>query len=135
MKKLLSLLLAVVLILASFAGCSSESKNKSKDKDKGSVIQTYLSTNLVTIDPSAVYSSQDAVKTLGLIYEGLTTINANGKLEKALAKEWEYEVDQRDGYLKLVITLKNSRWSDGIIVDADDFIFAWQRILKPESQN
>ncbi len=137
MKKILSLILAAMLLCTSLVGCSGsdDKKKAAKDEDKGAIIQTYLSANPVTIDPSSFYVSAETIKVMGLIYEGLTTVDDNGKVQKALAKEWEYEVDEHDDYLKLEITLKNSRWSDGIIVDADDFIYAWTRILLPESKN
>ncbi len=133
MKKLLSLLLAVVFVATAFAGCSSD--KESKDDDKGAIIQTFLTVAPSSLDPSAFYASSDTVKLMGLVYEGLTTIDENGKLQKALAKEWEYDVDERDDYLKLEITLNHTRWSDGIVVDADDFIYAWTRILLPENKN
>lgn len=133
MKKFLALILALVLAVTVIPGCSS---NKKKDDEiKGAVIKTYLSSVPVSIDPSSFYGSADSVKYMGLLFEGLTTIDEKGNLKKALAKEWEYDTDERDGYLKLEITLKNSRWSDGIIVDADDFIYAWSRILLPENSN
>lgn len=137
MKKILALILAACLLCTALAGCSGSSDDKTavKEEKKGAIIQTYLSNPPVSIDPSAFYSSSDAIKIMGLIYEGLTTVDENGKVKKALAKSWEDEVDERDGYLKLTITLRNSRWSDGIVVDADDFIYAWTRILLPESNN
>lgn len=136
MKRLTALLLAALFLLIPLAGCSSDKDDQAlENEDKGAIIQTYLTSAPASIDPSAMYGSSENIKLMGLIYEGLTTINEKGKLEMALAKEWEYEIDERDGYMKLEIKLNNSRWSDGIIVDADDFIYAWTRILKPENKN
>ncbi len=130
MKKILAIILAALFVACAFAGCA-----KKDDEDKGAIIQAYLSGVPVSIDPSATQVSGEAVQVMGLLYEGLVSVNENGKLEKALAKDWEYEVDERDGYLKLQIELEDSRWSDGIIVDADDFVYAWSRILAPENAN
>ncbi len=137
MKKLLAFILASLMILSMFTACSSgETEEGEKEEEiKGAEIQMFLTTLPESIDPSAAYTSADSIRIMGLLYEGLTAINEDGKLEKALAKDWEYEIDERDGLLKLEITLENSRWSDGIIVDADDFIYAWSRILLPESTN
>ncbi len=138
MKRLTALLLAALFLVMPLAGCSSDKEDgqtAATDEDKGAIIQTYLASAPASIDPSAMYGSSETIKLMGLLYEGLTTINEDGKLEKALAKEWEYEIDERDDYMKLEITLNSSRWSDGIIVDAEDFIYAWTRILKPENKN
>ncbi len=138
MKRLTALLLAALFLVMPLAGCSSDKQDEQtaiEEEDKGAIIQTYLTSAPASIDPSAMYGSSENIKLMGLLYEGLTTINENGKLEKALAKEWEYEIDERDDYMKLEITLNSSRWSDGIIVDAEDFIYAWTRILKPENKN
>lgn len=134
MKKLLALILACLLTLTAFVGCSGDG-DEQESKIKGAEIQMYLTTLPESVDPAASYTSPDSVRIMGLLYEGLTKITDDGKLENALAKEWEYEIDERDGLLKLEITLENSRWSDGIIVDAEDFIYAWTRILLPENDN
>lgn len=136
MKKLLALILACLLALTVFTACSSEEdKEEEKNEIKGAEIQMFLTTLPESVDPAAAYTTADSVRVMGLIYEGLTKITDDGKLEKALAKSWEYDIDERDGLLKLEITLENSRWSDGIIVDAEDFIYAWSRILLPENTN
>lgn len=131
MKRLLALILASLLLVSVFTGCSGDSDVELK----GAEISMFLTTMPQSIDPSASYTAPDTVRIMGLIYEGLTTINEKGKLEKALAKSWEYEFNQKTGNLELTIDLRDSRWSDGNSVTADNFRFAWQRILKPENNN
>lgn len=133
MKKILVFALALCMLLTavSFAGCS-----KKDTEDKGAIIQMYLTTFPENLDPTEVsYGTADSVKFFGLLYEGLFSMNEDGKLEKVLADEYEYYVDARDNTLKLEIELKESRWSDGIIVDADDFVYSWQRLLSPDFDN
>ena len=130
MKKLLALVLAVVLLVpAMLTSCGTD------EEIKGAEIQMFLTTLPQRLDPAAVYSDADTMKVMGLLYEGLTTLNEKGKVEKAIAKDWEYEIDERDNLMKLEIELTKTRWSDGIILDADDFIYAWTRILLPENNN
>ena len=122
MKKFLALALAVVMV---FSAAFLTACGKKSDDDKGAVIQMYLSAFPTNLDPTeSIYASSDNAKLFGLLYEGLYTINDKGELKKALADKVEYYVDARDNTLKLEIKLKNSRWSDGIIVDADDFVAA-----------
>lgn len=136
MKKLLALILASMFILSSLAGCGSgDEEEKKKDEIKGAEIQMFLTTLPETIDPSAAYTTVDQIRLMGLLYEGLTTIDDKGKLEKALCKGYEYDFNQRTGNLELLITLENSRWSDGNLITSDDFRFAWKRVLLPENNN
>lgn len=133
MKKILALVLAALMVfgMLTFTGCG-----KKLDDDKGAVIQMYLSALPANLDPTeSIYDNADNAKLFGLLYEGLYSINSKGDLKKALADEVEYYVDARDNTLKLEIKLKNSRWSDGIIVDADDFVYAWQRLLSPTEEH
>lgn len=133
MKKFLALALAVVMV---FSAAFLTACGKKSDDDKGAVIQMYLSAFPTNLDPTeSIYASSDNAKLFGLLYEGLYTINDKGGLKKALADKVEYYVDARDNTLKLEIKLKNSRWSDGIIVDADDFVYAWQRLLSPTADH
>lgn len=133
MKKLTALALALCLSVSAFtfAGCA-----KKDDEDKGAMIRMYLTSFPNNLDPTAVsYGSTENARMFGLLYEGLFNLDEKGKLEKVLADEWEYYVDARDDTLKLEITLVKSNWSDGIPVDADDFVYAWQRLLKPTTEN
>ncbi len=133
MKKILALVLAAVMLLsaASLVGCA-----KRDDDDKGAMIQMFISELPASLDPTSVsYGSADNLKIFGLLYEGLFKIDEKGELVKALADEYEYYVDARDNTLKLEITLGSSRWSDGIIVDADDFVYSWQRLLDSDMDN
>ena len=134
MKRLLALTLACLFIVSALAGCGGNADDK-KDEIKGAEIQMFLTTLPKSIDPSAYYTTVDQIRIMGLLYEGLTTINEKGKLENALCKEYEYDFNQKTGNLELLITLEDSRWSDGNLITADDFRFAWKRILLPENDN
>lgn len=135
MKRLLALTLACLFVVSALVGCGGEDADKKKDEIKGAEIQMFLTTLPESIDPAASYTTVDHIRYMGLLYEGLTTINEKGKLENALCKSYEYEFNQRTGNLELLITLENSRWSDGNKITADDFRFAWKRILLPENKN
>jgi len=123
MKKALSLLLALLMLATVFTGCG--------DDGKGAVIPVYISDEIVNLDPAYAYDNETSLKILPLIYEGLTTINEKGKVEKALMDKYTYE-QQEDGTWMMEVTLKESYWSDGITVTADDFVFAFKRLLQPE---
>ncbi|MBQ8696732.1 MAG: hypothetical protein IJ519_03335 [Clostridia bacterium] len=124
MKKTLSLLLALLMLASVFTGCG--------DNGKGAVIPVYISDEIVNLDPAFAYDNETSLKILPLLYEGLTVVNKKGKVEKALMDDYKYE-QQEDGTYMMEVTLKESYWSDGITVSANDFVYAYKRILDPET--
>ena len=130
MKKVLAFLLALSMCLALVTGCS---KIDSDDPaQKGPEFDIYLGTKVMNLDPAISYTDENAVKVLSLIFEGLTKLDENGKLKKALAKKWEIVEDPKTGEDYLEITINDTYWSDGSSVQANDVIYAWKRILTPE---
>lgn len=62
-----------------------------------------------------------------LLFEGLYRRNAQGQLEPAAAKSVKISSDR----LSYLFKLKRSYWSDGSPVTAQDFAYAWKKILSP----
>ncbi len=132
MKKVLAFLLALTMCLSVvlMTGCS-----KIADDDpaqKGAELEVYMGTKVMNLDPAVSYTDDNAAKILSLIFEGLTTIDENGKLKKALAKDWEIVENPKTGKEELQITINDTCWSDGSVVQANDVIYAWRRILDPD---
>ena len=125
-KRIVALMLCLIMLVPFAVGCSTEGT----DEDKGAIIPMYITNPIYNLDPAVAYTNDDTVKIIGLLFEGVTKINDNGKVEKGMAKSWK--VIDKAGEYKLQITLKDSKWSDGRPVSADDFIYAWKRILDPE---
>ncbi len=126
MKKAIALLLVLCLTATFFVGCSDD-KEDEKDVDKGAVINMYLGSEIRNFDPAVAYTNADAVKILGLLYEGLMQIDDNGKLKKAMADK--YTIDEEEN--KITFELADTCWSDGQTVSADEFVYAFKRILNP----
>ncbi|MGL6058212.1 MAG: peptide ABC transporter substrate-binding protein [Culicoidibacterales bacterium] len=62
--------------------------------------------------------------------EGLVRYNAEGTvIEPAIAKDWTISDDQ----LTYTFNLRDAQWSDGTAVTANDFVFAWNAVAKPET--
>lgn len=122
MKKVLALMLCLCLCIPCFTACSGKD-----DDDKGAVINMYISSEIRDFDPATAYKSADAVKVLGLLYEGLMKIDGKGKLKNAIADKYTYDKEEN----KISFELKTTAWSDGTPVSADDFVFAFKRILDP----
>ncbi len=127
MRKLLALLLCLLTVLPLLVGCAGDS-----DK-KGPVINAYMTAEIYNFDPALSYTDDDYLKVSALLFEGLTKYASNkAGWEKALAANIEYVEDANRNEYKAVVTLKNTSWSDATPVKADDFVFAWKRILAPD---
>ncbi len=59
---------------------------------------------------------------------GLTTQDANGDPIPGAATSWEQSADG----LTWTFHLRDHLWSDGVPVTAEDFLYAWRRILDPK---
>src|SRR5207244_2567905 len=64
---------------------------------------------------------------IGHTMEGLTRYDAQGRLAPGVAEKWE--VGEKGAFFHL---RKNAKWSDGKPVTADDFIYAWRRVVDPK---
>ncbi|MCI8332480.1 MAG: hypothetical protein HFE78_06615 [Clostridiales bacterium] len=124
MKKLLLFVLCVLMVASVFTGCGGSG-------DKGATIPVYFSDEILNFDPAFAYTDDAAAKIMPLLYEGLTRIDDAGKVQKALIDSYTYK-QQDDGTYMMEITLKESYWNDGISVSANDFVYAFKRIMDPE---
>lgn len=127
MKKILSLVLCIIMTVTLTVGCA-----KRDDNDKGAIIPVYLAPEIPNFDPAYSMHNEASMKILGLIYEGLTRMTANGKVENALMKSRQIFENTAKNEYRLQIELNDTSWSDGRAVSADDFVFAWKRLLEPE---
>ncbi len=133
MKKVLAFILALAMCMVFTVGCTKIAKDD--PAQKGAEFEIYMGTKVMDLDPAIAYTDENAVKILSLIFEGLTRIKENGKIEKALAKKWEIIEDPQTGEQSLEITIKDTYWSDGSVVQANDIVYAWKRILDPSFES
>lgn len=135
MKKVLSLILAMLMLASAISGCTTLEKDpETGDYDKGAIIDMYLTTEIYNFDPQLSITDDAMLKVFSLIYEGLTTINEKGKWEKSGMEKYTIDTDDGEEFIVL-IELKNSSWSDGRSVQASDYVYAWKRILDPDNKN
>lgn len=133
MKRILALLLAMMMIAGMLVGCGESADDE--EEDKGEQITIYLGTEIRNWDPARMITQASNVKFFSLVYEGLTRIGADGKLENALAKNIKIIEDEKKNEYKMQIELIDTAWSDGRQLSADDVIYAWKRLLEPDFQS
>lgn len=121
MKKILSLILALTLLLGAvmtLASCG-------EPKNEGAEISVYLGDPIYDFDPSDYYVDSNAEQVMSLLYEPLFTLDEKGDFKYAAAKSYKVNEEERE----ISITLRESYWSDGARVKADDFLYAWRDLL------
>jgi oligopeptide transport system substrate-binding protein len=79
-----------------------------------------------TLDPSLATGFQDTFIIIDLM-EGLVALDAHAKPIPGVASHWQTSADG----LTWRFFLREAQWSDGAPVTAEDFVFAWRRILDP----
>ena len=80
----------------------------------------------LTLDPHR-YNLRLEQTILGDLFEGLTTVDAEGRIVPGAAERWETSAD---GLVWTFRLREEGRWSDGMPVTADDF-FSLRRLLHP----
>ena len=81
-----------------------------------------------SLDPAFAGSSMET-NILGDMMVGLTTLDATARPIPGIAERWEISADR----LTWTFHLRKARWSDGRPVTAENFLFAWRRLLDPKT--
>ncbi|MFZ5806891.1 MAG: peptide ABC transporter substrate-binding protein [Verrucomicrobiota bacterium] len=82
-----------------------------------------------SLDP-AIVTGQIEIRLCNALFEGLTTRDACGVAQPAMAKSWEISPD---GLVYTFHLRENIRWSNGDAITAYDFEKSWKRVLEPET--
>jgi oligopeptide transport system substrate-binding protein len=117
MKKLFTLLLAGVLALTLVA-CQ-------QDETGTQVLNWNIGAEPELLDP-CLNGASDGGDVINQTFEGLVR-EVNGEVIPGIAESW---VTSDDG-LHITFTLRESKWSDGSDLTANDFVYAWKRGMDP----
>ena len=82
-----------------------------------------------TLDPHR-YNLNLEEKILADLFEGLTVHDADGRVVGGVARNWRTSADGLAWTFEL---REDARWSDGALLTAADFVFAFQRLLDPRT--
>ena len=129
MKK--SKILKVLVFLGTlslFGACQmSNSKNTAAaPKQAAACVKINLKADPKTLDPR---KSRDMISLtiMKMFFDGLTRIGKNNQPELALARSVEISEDLK----KYIFFMRYSEWSNGEPLTANDFVYAWQKVLSP----
>lgn len=118
MRRYLALLLASLMV----TGCSSWQKPPVKVTEG----KLYLQEEPLSFDP-AFGVDRGSQQVLRELFEGLTRIGEDGLPYLALAQSVNISEDGTIYTFRLVPSL----WSNGMEVEANDFVYSWKRALDP----
>ncbi len=114
---------AAVLAVTMLAGCGGGNKLEGK---------TYTFSSELDIKNLDSSDADDGMSfnAMHACIDGLMGLDAEGKIVPAIAEKHEVS---KDG-LTHTFTLRDAKWSNGDAVKAQDFVYAWQRIIKVSGQ-
>ncbi|PTI41417.1 peptide ABC transporter substrate-binding protein [Staphylococcus succinus] len=122
--KIFTILIALSVVLT---GCSSAEGVYS---DKGQVFRKVLPQDISSLD-TALVTDTVSFDVFNQIYEGLYTLDKNDKAQPGVAKEMP---KKSNGGKTLTIKLrKDAKWSNGDPVTAQNFEYAWKRVVNPKT--
>ena len=94
------------------------------DTDKARTLQIGNGAEPLSLDPHQASGTWEN-RIIGDMLQGLTTDDPQGRPIPGMATEWSTSPDG----LVWTFKLRDAKWSDGQPVTAEDFVFAWQRIM------
>ncbi|MBV9542351.1 MAG: peptide ABC transporter substrate-binding protein [Alphaproteobacteria bacterium] len=123
----LALRIAAAALLVTLGACSKSGG----DHQTGAVHAVdYLvrgnGAEIKSLDPHYIDGQWEA-NVVGDVLMGLTTDGPNGDPIAGAAERWETSPDGKTW----TFHLRNHVWSDGEPVTAEDFVYAWRRVLEP----
>lgn len=133
MKKVISVLsILMMLVLSAACTATKESGNEeSKGNQDGDEKVLYLNNGEepTSFDPPIGFNAV-SWNALNNLMEGLTRLGKNHEPEKAAAENWEVS---DDGKVYTFFIREDAKWSNGDDLTASDFVYAWKRLLDPET--
>jgi oligopeptide transport system substrate-binding protein len=128
-KRILALVVTLALVATFGVSCAQKPAAKPSDLAADQALRYNLSTEPETLD-SAKATGQPENTAINALFEGLARLDANLLPQPAMAEKWEVTDDN------LVWTFhlrKGIKWTNGDPVTAEDYKYAWLRVLNPET--
>ncbi len=124
LKKIIALLLCVLMMIPVFSSCAKRDEN-----DLGPMITMYLTDEIYNFDPFYAYYNSSTLNIVSLLFETLFKLDDKGIIQNALVDEYEYFEDPESDTYKMVMTLKDTCWSNKDPITTDNVMYTWKRLL------
>ncbi|MBC1284681.1 peptide ABC transporter substrate-binding protein [Listeria booriae] len=125
--KLGTILLASALILSACGGGGKDTASEANDKQ---VLRVIESTEIPLMD-TTLATDGVSFTAMNQVFEGLYTLDKNDQIIPAAATAMpKISEDQKTYTIQI---RDNAKWSDGSELTANDFIYAWRKVVDPTS--
>jgi len=91
------------------------------------VLKVQFNVEVASMDPQ-IATDGTSFEAISAVTEGLYSVDAEGSAIPAMVDT----VDKSEDGMTYTFKLKDANWSNGTPVTADDFVFAWRRLVDPE---
>jgi oligopeptide transport system substrate-binding protein len=119
-----SIAIATTALALCFGVVSCGGGSGGSDADKARTLHIGNSAEPLSLDPHQASGTWEN-RIIGDMLIGLTTDDAQGRPIPGMATEWTTSTDG----LVWTFKLREAKWSDGVPLTANDFVYAWQRIM------
>lgn len=120
----------LAMVMFTLAACSGGKESNDPSSTSSSQKMSATATGeLATLD-SALYSDVTSSDAIGQIFEGLYRIDSENNPELGLA---ESDPIVNDAGTVYTFKLRNTSWSNGDPLTAEDFVYAFQKVVDPEN--
>ncbi|OEJ13152.1 ABC transporter substrate-binding protein [Brachyspira hampsonii] len=123
MKKNILVKLFCLLYVIFILSCHKEPKNILNE------ITVSVGPEPQTIDPT-INSAVDAMIYTTHLFENLTIRDENNNIIPGAAESW---TSSNNNTIYIFNIRSNAKWSDGVDLKANDFVYAWKRIVAPKN--
>ncbi|WP_432202419.1 peptide ABC transporter substrate-binding protein [Staphylococcus warneri] len=127
MRKWITLIAIFIISLCTLSGCSN---SKSLYSDEGQVFRKVIPQDMTTLDTTLMTESVSS-DVAGQVFEGLYTMDKRDQAEPAVATKLPKK--SKDGKTLTINLRKDAKWSNGDPVTANDFVFAWRKVVDPKT--
>lgn len=138
-SKWFAVMMAMIMIASvGFVGCGGGTTEGDKAQEPAQetkpAVEQFLKLNARTEPPSLdpnITTDSTSGEIVRLIMEGLVRLDENSQVKQGsgMAETWDISEDG----LVYTFHLKDAKWSNGEPVTAQDFEYAWKRVLNPET--
>ncbi|HEX3077694.1 MAG TPA: peptide ABC transporter substrate-binding protein [Lachnospiraceae bacterium] len=142
-KRLVTLVLSALLVFSLTACSSGKSTDDSKTPDTSAegnasgesttdtasgdnILNVHFDVEVASLDPQ-IATDGTSFEVIADVTEGLYTVDASGAPVLAMAES----VDKSKDGLTYTFKLRDAKWSNGTPVTANDFVYAWRRLVDP----